>query len=91
MFDILISYFPQSNIPMFRARVISYNEAGAGIKSGQHNDSISPLDQNYDVKFRNEIRKIGPNCPKARYCGLYLFKLEASVTSLSVTNKSDLS
>ena len=71
MFDVLISYFPQSNIPMFRARVISYNEAG--IKSaGQHNDSISPLDQNYDVKFRNEIRKIRPNCPKARYCDLYL-------------------
>ena len=70
MFDVLISYFPGSSIPMFRARVISYNEAGTKLGPGHHNDSISPLDQNYDVKFRNEIRKISP---ESRYCGLYLF------------------
>ena len=35
-------------------------------------------------KLSRGLRKIGPNCPKVRYCGLYLFKLEASVTILSL-------
>ena len=51
MFDLLISYFPQSNIPMYRARVISYNSA---ISEGRNNDSISSVETNYDVKFREE-------------------------------------
>ena len=45
MFDFLISYFPQSDIPMYRAKIISYNDA-------RNNDSISALQQNYDVDFR---------------------------------------
>ena len=46
MFDLLISYFPQANVPMNMAKVISYSTLG------QNDSSISGLN---DVKLRKVL------------------------------------
>ena len=54
MFDLLISYFPNSNIQMYRGKTIPYHTS----QSVKYNDSISVEHTHYEVKFRKLFREI---------------------------------
>ena len=54
MFDVLISYFPNSNIQMYQGKTISYHQS----HSEKYNDSISVEHSHYEVKFRKLFREI---------------------------------
>jgi len=54
MFDLLISYYPNSNIQMYRGKTMPYH-VGQSVK---YNDSISVEHTHYEVKFRKLFREI---------------------------------
>eukprot|EP00092_Neocalanus_flemingeri_P034527 GFUD01037545.1.p1 GENE.GFUD01037545.1~~GFUD01037545.1.p1 ORF type:complete len:292 (+),score=15.12 GFUD01037545.1:74-949(+) len=54
MFDVLISYFPNSNIQMYQGKIISYQQS----HTAKYNDSISAEHSHYEVKFRKLFREI---------------------------------
>ena len=54
MFDLLISYFPNSNIQMYRGKIMPYHMS----QSVVHNDSQTIEKSHYEVKFRKLFREI---------------------------------